>query len=339
MTPATATRAFCIFAQNLLSSKSLAPLLLLLAICQPLLGQGNVNFILTNRGDVNIVGDNANNWIAIYPDDFFPEDLVIEGIGGTTITLIEPGFPPITDTVFYLDKFSFDIVRSITIDLKEGSNLAEISFLPPAVMGNFRVNLGRGRNLMEVFVSEPTDIFGGIDVRGSRTAADSGILLGGFNDAIWARQASFDLGGNGSIINIFGIQTARNFSATTRGNDSGVVAGELLVSGQTRINLRGSNNCFFDLYFSELFGRTNIQSRGDNGFGILEENLFYSDVNLRMGNSNNELEVCFNEFFSNRRSRFQAGRGANVMYEQGNFFQTPPDVRGFSIEDKIFIPF
>ena len=310
-----------------------------LANSKSLLGQGNVTFTITNRGDLAVVGDNFDNRFAIYLDDLFPQDLVIEGLGGTTITLVEPGFPTETADLFFLDRFAFDAVRNLTIDLKQGGNQAEIEFLPPVIFGNFRVNLGRGRNVFKIFLPELVEVRGSIDVRGSRTAAESRFQMWGEVDPILARQAAFDLGGDQSTLNLYNFQTSRNFSVSARGNDSSTQVGGLSVAGQTRVNINGSDGCFFDLYFSDLFGRTSIRSRGNNTYGIIEDVFFNNDLNLRMGNTGNLLEVCFNDFWGSRKSRFQAGRGINTILEIGNQFLVPPDVRGFTVEDKSLIPF
>jgi hypothetical protein len=303
-------------------------------LSQPLLGQGNVRVTLTNRGDVTILGDRSSNSIAIYPVDSPEDGFVIEGFFGTTITLFEPGALPSTGESFFFSRSELNVVRNFSIDLNSGNNLAEIEFLPQTILGNLDITLNQGVNIIDLDVIDPTDIFGTFNVRGSRTGNNSEVLIMAPNNAIRARQATFDMGGNNSLLDILGLQTDRGFNATMRGNNSAVVAGEMLVSGQTNITLRGSFNTFYDVYACDLFGRTVIQARGNNGSGILEDNRFYGDVAVTVGTSNNQLEVCFNDFLSFRASRFQAGRGSNLLLESGNIFEATPVVRGFTVEGK-----
>lgn len=307
----------------------------------PAWGDGNVTFTISNRGDVTVTGDNFDNKIDIYLDFFFPEDVVIEGIDGTTITIIEPGFPPFTATEIYLDRNEIDLVRSLTLNLREGNNEAFISYLPPLIFGNFRIDMGRGQNRLFINLEEEVEVFRSINVRGSRSGDDSRLVFFGslMNGDLFARQLSVDLGGNDSQLSIAGLQTSSNVSITTRGNNSRLLFGDAIVNGRTNLQNRGSFGGFMDVYFSDLIGRSSIQSRGNDGEILLEVCRFFADVNLRMGNEGNQASLIFNDFLSNRRSRFQAGRGENILLDDGNFFQTEPDIRNFEVIDGGGVPF
>lgn len=317
-----------------LNSGLIALFCLCVILYQPLQGQGNVSVTLTNRGDVSIMGDRSNNAIAIYQVDSPENGFVIEGFLGTTITLFEPNAFPVTADSFFFSQAEFDLVRNFTLNLGNGNNTAEIEYLPPTILGNLDITMNQGINLVDIDVFDQTEIFGGFNVRGSRTGNSSELVVMSPNNAIRARQASFDLGGNGSLIDVLGLQLDRGLSISMRGNNSAVVAEELLVSGQTTITLRGSFNTSYELYASDLFGRTIIQARGNNGLGLLEDNRFYGDVAVTVGTSNNQLDVCFNDFLNFRASRFQAGRGSNLLLESGNLFEATPVIRGFTVDAK-----
>lgn len=328
------TRIRSISICKILNSWAMLCFLILIPFSESLAwGGGNVTFSINNRGDISVIGDNFNNKLAIYLDFEFPQEVVIEGIGGTTITIVEPGFPSFTDSIIYLDRNGIDFVRSLTLNLREGNNEAFISYLPVFIFGDFRVDLGRGRNNVFINLEEAVDVVRSISVRGSRSASDSSFILFGsnFNGDIFARQLSLDIGGDNTLVSIAGLQTWSNVSATTRGNNASLVFGEAIVQGRTNLQNRGSFGGLIDLYFADLIGRTSIQSRGNDGLVFVEKNLFFSDVNLRVGNFGNQVALILNEFLSPRRSRLQAGRGENTLFSNGNFFQTPPDFRGFTI--------
>lgn len=306
-------------------------LLLVFIFSQTCLGDGIVTVTLNNRGDLTITGDNFDNSLFIYVVFPSQQEIAIEAFTGT-VTLIKPNSPPITDSIVYLDRDEIEVVRNLRIDLRGGDNFMSMAYLPPIILGNFRVDMGRGINQMNFFPFGPVEIFRSIDARGSRTADGSVFFLDGniIFSPVLARQVSANLGGNNSHLVFEGVATSGNFSARTRGVNSYLGVIHSLVVGRLNLQSRGDGHSMI-VRFSDFVGRASIRSQGDGCRVWVEKSGFLSDADFRMGNFFNQMELEENEFHSSRRSRFRAGRGENALIDILNFFQVPPNIRGFNV--------
>jgi hypothetical protein len=275
---------------------------------------GVVTVSVSKSGDVSFSGDNGNNEIRC---QIVGQNFRISGLSGTRVIAKLGNFVVGPVSVLDINLIDLPIVRNLSIDLKAGNNSFLIFSMPSLVSGNFNAKLGKGENVLFVGPSNAVEVLGNVKISGASTSESHFVNLEG--NVLIGGSMAISLKSAYSELEIIGFEVLKSLSTSLSGISSDQVYRMLQVAGTTKIQSRAMNSDI-EMAHCYLDGAVSLTAGKGSDWVRVVGNFFWGDVDVKLGDGNDLLNLQQNDFFYQKKIAFDGGKGINYIDSSLNLF-------------------